>query len=84
MCDDSQRRSFVQKYSSQLKFYLTRLFCTFLVDLAGPLLMTTRGLRSVLIYDEHLTGWSLAYPTSSATASEVTALIMPDIVFSFG
>lgn len=83
-CEDCQRMSFISKYSSRLKVPWTRLFSTLSIEFAGPFPTTTRGMSFLLVCVEYLTGWPLAYPNTSAVASEVIAFIKQHTIFSFG
>lgn len=79
-----QRTSFVPKYSSRLKALLARLFNILSTDFSRSLLKTNRGMRFLLFGAEQLTCWPVAHPSSSATASEVTAFIEQHTTHSFG
>lgn len=78
--EDCQRMSFTSNYTSGLKAPLVRLLDIFSTDFAGCPFTTLRGMKSLLIFVEQLTGWPLACPTLSATALEVTTFIKQHIL----
>lgn len=73
--EDSQRECFIPEYVSRLKAPSTCVFDIFSTDFSEPLRTNARRMRVVLIFVNHLMGWLLAYPTSSATAWEGVALM---------
>lgn len=83
-CEHCQRMSFFSKYLFRLNVYFTPLFGDFWTDFAGSLPATTREMRLLVVCLEHVVGWSLAYSTSSATSSEVTAFIMQHFNYTCG
>lgn len=76
--------SFISKYSARLKAPLTSLLHTSSIVFAGPFPTNTRGTRFLLICMMHLTGFPLAYPISSTSASEIITFIKRHTIYLLG
>lgn len=60
------------------------LFDVFYIDFAGPLLLTSRKTKYILVCIENLTGWSTFKADVCATAEEVRLFMLDKIIPSFG
>lgn len=74
----------VQKYKTNLRAAILRLFDVLYVDLAGPLMETDVGNEFILEAVEHLTIWLMACPTSNATSETVVEFVGKEIILPFG
>lgn len=72
------------KYRLALRDSLISLSTTLLIDFTKALLITSRRKRFPLVCVDHITGRPIACSTTTATFSQVTALMRQYVVLSFG
>lgn len=83
-CDDFQRMARIPKYYSGSRASLKSLFDVFLIDSTGPLPTTLCENKNLLVCVEYVTGWPVARPTPTDTASEVNYFVKEHMFMRFG
>ena len=81
-CLNCQRRKPLSagKGLEGMKAPVSGLFDTISIDFAGPLPLTPRGNRFLLIAVEHLTGWPMAVPLPTNLSTDVASFVEENIV----
>lgn len=82
--DGCQRSQPLPSYKTGIRFLLTGMFMVSSIYFEGPLHVTKRRNRYILVCVKHLTGWQLAIPTSRSTPKIVLRFVQLHILYSFG
>ncbi|KII64900.1 Transposon Ty3-I Gag-Pol polyprotein [Thelohanellus kitauei] len=59
-------------------------FCFWEVDITGPLNLTERGNKYIVVFTDHFTNWIEAYPIPDQTAQTVAQIMLDNVIARFG
>ena len=83
-CDNCQRRGSPKRNNNLNPIQPTAIFERWGIDFMGPLLVTARGNKYIIVAIDYFTRWPEARPTKTATAQDAANFIYEEIICRFG
>src|SRR6266542_142006 len=83
-CYQCQMKKLIQRINELHPIPLSRLFDRWEVDVVGPLLITPKGNRYIIVAVEYLSKWQEAKAVSEANALSISNFLYQNIICRFG
>jgi hypothetical protein len=83
-CDNCQRVGKPKKDPTVIPIKVTGPFEQIGIDFVGPLKISTKGNRYIIVATDYLTKWPEAKPVTAATAKEVATFLYEEIICRHG